>query len=102
MAGQKAEVKYLLDRAAGFTGSVTVSPLVFPGPIKANQVTVTDGKSDATMSFDVSNGAPPGEYTLAVRGQAQVSVEGPKGKMNTLASLPGRPIKLVVRPAIKK
>ena len=102
MAGQKAEVKYLLNRAAGFTGSVTVSPLVFPGPIKANQVTIADGKTDATMLFEVSNGAPPGEYTLAVRGQAQVPVEGPKGKANTLASLPAQQVKLVVRPPVKK
>jgi Bacterial pre-peptidase C-terminal domain len=101
-AGQKAEVKYQLDRAAGFTGPVTVAPLAFPGSIKVNQVTVADSKAEATLSFEVATGAPAGEYTLVVRGQAQVPVEGPKGKTNTLAALPARPVTLVVRPAGKK
>lgn len=101
-AGQKVEVKYQLDRTAGFTGAVTVAPLAFPGPIKAAQVTIGDGKAEALVTFEVGNGAPPGENTLAVRGQAQVPVEGPKGKTNTLAALPARPITLVIRPAGKK
>jgi hypothetical protein len=101
-AGQKVEVKYQLDRAAGFTGPVTVAPLVFPGTIKANQVTIADGKAEATVAFDVTNGTRPGEYTLVVRGQAQVPVEGPKGKANTLVTLPARPVTVVVRPAAGK
>jgi hypothetical protein len=101
-AGQKAEVKYHLDRAAGFTGPVTVTPLGFPGPIKASQATVPGGKAEAAVTFQVVAGAPAGEYTLAVRGQAQVPVEGPKGKANTLVTLPARPLTLVVRPAGKK
>jgi hypothetical protein len=101
-AGQKSDVKYQLDRAAGFTGAVTVAPLAFPGSIKANQVTIAEGKAEATVAFEVANGAPPGEYTLVVRGQAQVPIEGPKGKMNTLAALPARPVTLVVRPPVKK
>jgi hypothetical protein len=101
-AGQKAEVKYRLDRATGFTGPVTVTPLVFPGPIKASQATVPDGKAEATVTFEATTGASAGEYTLAVRGQAQVPVDGPKGKANTLVTLPARPLTLVVRPAGKK
>jgi hypothetical protein len=101
-AGQKAEVKFLLRRGPGFTGPVTVTPLLLPGPIKMNQATVADGKAEATVTFDVTNGTRPGEYTLAVRGQAQVAVEGPKGKANTLVTLPSQPITLVVKPAPKK
>jgi Bacterial pre-peptidase C-terminal domain len=101
-AGQKVAVKYRLDRGPGFTGTVTVTPLVFPGPVKANQVTVADGQAEATVTFDVGPGTRPGEYTLAVRGQAQVPVEGAKGPATTLATLPARPVTLVVRPATKK
>ncbi|MBO0698057.1 MAG: PPC domain-containing protein [Zavarzinella sp.] len=101
-AGRKAEVKYQLGRAAGFTGAVTVTPLAFPGPVRANQVTIADGQADGVVTFDVTGGAPAGEYTLAVRGQAQVAVEGPKGKANTLVTLPARPVTLVVHPAAKK
>jgi hypothetical protein len=101
-AGQKVEVKYRLDRSAGFNGAVTVTPLAFPGPMKMNQVSIADGKSEAMVTFDVVGGTQPGEYTLVIRGQAQVSVEGPKGKANTLVTLPARPVRLVVRPAGKK
>jgi hypothetical protein len=101
-AGQKVEVKYRLDRSAGFNGAVTVTPLAFPGPIKMNQVTFAEGKAEAAVTFDVAGGTQPGEYTLVVRGQAQVPVEGPKGKANTLVTLPARPVRLVVRPAGKK
>jgi hypothetical protein len=101
-AGQKVDVKYLLERSAGFAGAVTVTPLNFPGSIKANQVSIADGKVEATLTFDVAGGTRAGEYTLAVRGQAQVPVDGPKGKMNTLVTLPARPVTVVIRPAEKK
>jgi hypothetical protein len=37
-----------------------------------------------------------------MRGQAQVMVEGPKGKANALVTLPARPVCLLVRPVSKK
>jgi hypothetical protein len=101
-AGQKAEVKLLLDRQTGFAGPVTVNPLAFPGSIKANQVTIADSKAEAMMSFDVTAGTRPGEYTLVIRAQAQVAVDGPKGKTNTLVTLPARPVRLLVGQAGKK
>jgi Bacterial pre-peptidase C-terminal domain len=102
VAGQKATMKFYLDRGPGFSNPVTVAPLNFPGPIKADQVTIAEGKNEITITFDVNIGAKPGDYTLAMRGQAQVAVEGPKGKANTLVALPSRPIALVVRAAAKK
>jgi hypothetical protein len=101
-AGQKAEVKYLLDRRPGFTGAVTITSLALPGSIKVNQLTAAAGQAEVTVTFDVTAGARPGEYTPVVRGQAQVPVEGAKGPTNTLVSLPARPVQLVVRPAAKK
>jgi hypothetical protein len=86
----------------GFAGKVTVTPLVFPGPIKATQVTIAEGQAEATVPFDVAPGARPGEYTLSVRGQAQVTVEGPRGPGSALATLPARPVTPVVRVAVKK
>jgi len=99
VAGRKAEVKYLLDRHGEFTGPVTVTALAAPGSIQVKQLTVPGGKAEAVATFEVANGTPPGEYTLVLRGQAQVPVAGPKGGANTLVTLPARPVRLVVRPA---
>jgi len=61
---------------------------------------VPEGKGEVAMTFEVRNGARPGPYTFAVQGQAQVPFarEGAKGKMNTLVSLPSRPLTIVVVP----
>ena len=101
-AGQKVDLKYLVDRSPAVAGAIAVSSPGFPGSIKADQRTVPDGKAEVTMTFDVGTGTRPGEYTLALRGQAQISIPGPKGKSNTLTTLPARPVTLVVQPAGKK
>src|SRR5262249_1590197 len=59
-AGQKVEVKYRLDRLAGFNGAVTVTPLGFPGPLKMNQVSIAGGKAEGAVRVDAAAGAPGG------------------------------------------
>ena len=85
-AGQKAEVKLRCDRPGpDFRGPVTVIELARPGPFQFGQVTVPEGKSEATVTFNVQAGARPGRYTFALLGQGQVpfSKDG-KAKANTL------------------
>jgi hypothetical protein len=104
-AGQKVELKLQLERHwPDFKGQVTAIPLSFPGPIKMNQVTIAEGKNEATVTIEVQGGARPGDYTLAVQGQAQVAYmkDGKGAKTNTLVSQPSRPFTVVVKAATKR
>ena len=104
-AGKKAEVKFTCSRLwPEFKGSVNVLPLAFPGPIKMSTVTVAEGKTEAAVAFEAQANARPGEYTLALQGQAQVPFsKDPKAatRPNTLVSLPSRSVTVVVKPAKK-
>lgn len=105
IAGQKVELKLQLERIwPDFKGQLTVIPLSFPGPIKMNQVSIAEGKSEATIAIEVQAGTRPGEYTLAVQGQAQVAYmkEGKGAKSNTLVSSPSRPFTVLVKAPAKK
>ena len=103
MAGNKLTLKMQLDRRwPDFKNSVNLIPLNFPGPIKMGNVSIGEGKTEATITLDVAANAKPGEYTISVTGQAQVpfikeSKESKAGtKANTLVSLPSKPITVVV------
>jgi hypothetical protein len=100
--GKKVEAKLIVDRLwPDFKNPMTVLPLSLPGSIVMGNVEVPATKGDVTITLDVQPGTPPGEYTLAVAGQAQVPYgkdAGAKQKPNTLVSQPSRPLTLVVRP----
>jgi hypothetical protein len=103
-AGQKAEVKVQLDRLwPDFKAAVTLNGLSFPGPIKMNQVTIGEGKAEATVTIEVQAGARPGDYTLALQCQAQVPFlkDAKTGKANTLVAVPSRPFTVTVIAAKK-
>ena len=99
-AGKKAELKVTLDRhAQDFRSGLTILPLAFPGNFKMGNVVIPADKAEATVSIEVRPGTPPGEYTLAVLGQAQVPYsKDPKAgqKPNTLVAQPSRPVTLAV------
>jgi hypothetical protein len=101
-AGKKSELKLRLRRhAQDFTNKVTVLPLAPPGNVKVAATEIAAGKDEASVTVDLPPGTPPGEYTLAVLGQAQVPYnKDPKAaqKPNVLVALPARPVTLVVRP----
>jgi hypothetical protein len=104
-AGKKAELKLHLDRNwTDFKGSLNALPLAFPGNIKMANAQIPAGQSEAAITIEVQAGTRPGEYTLAVLGQAQVPFNKDAKatqKPNTLVSLPSRPLTLVVLPAGK-
>ena len=100
-AGKKVEVKLHVDRLwPDFKNTLTVSPLAFPGSIRMNNVEIAAGKSEIALPIEVQPGTRPGEYTLAVTGQAQVpySKDAKAKKANTLVTQPSRPLTLVVLP----
>lgn len=62
-------------------------------------------EQEITLSIDMKNGRPPGDYTLAVLGPPQVPDDknaAAKDRSNTLVSLPRRPITLRVLALEKK
>lgn len=100
-AGQNAEVKLFLKRLwPDFTSQVGLQPFAFPGPIKANLPQIAAGANEATVTFEVNNGTPPGDYTVTILGQAQApfTKDPAKDKANTLVTLPSRPITVTVTP----
>jgi hypothetical protein len=104
-AGKKAEVKLKLNRRwPDFKSKVNVQALAFPGNIRITALEVGEGKDEATLTLDVQAGSRPGEYTLAVAGQAQVPFSKDTKattKPPTLVTLPARPLTLIVTPAKK-
>src|SRR5262249_59379977 len=104
-AGKKVEVKVKCERRwPEFKGNVTLIPLAFPGPIKMNTVTIAEGQTEASVTFEVQAGARPGDYTLAVTGQGQGPVsKDPNAatKPDTLVQSPSPPITITVLPAKK-
>ncbi len=105
-AGEKVEVKLQLARHwTDFKNDVTVSPLALPGGFNMTGNKFAGADSEITLTFDVQNGRPPGDYTFAVLGQAQVPFHKDPAAIdrpNTLVSLPSRPLTLHVRAPEKK
>jgi hypothetical protein len=105
-AGKKAEVVVKCERVwPEFKGAITLIPLSFPNPIKMNTATITEGKTEATVTLEVQANARPGDYTIAITGQGQVPfAKDPKAatKPNTLVPLPSRTLTVVVKAAPKK
>jgi hypothetical protein len=99
--GSKVEVKLRLERRwPDFKNALTVAPLSFPGPIRMGNVQVAADKNEVAVTLEVQPGAPDGEYTLSVSGQAQVPYSKDaqaKQKANTLVTQPSRPLTLVVK-----
>jgi len=101
-AKSKVELKLRVDRLwPDFKNTVTILPLSVPGQFRLSNKEVPAGQSEVAVTIEVQPGTPPGEYTLAVTGQAQVPYSkdaGAKQKPNTLVSQPSPPVTLVVRP----
>jgi len=104
-AGKKVEVVLKCERLwPEFKGAITLIPLSLPNAIKMNAATIAEGKTEATITFEVQANAKPGEYTLAITGQGQVPfAKDPKAaaRPNTLVAMPSRPITITVLPAKK-
>jgi hypothetical protein len=98
----KIELKLHVDRLwPDVKDPITVLPLTFPGSFRMSSVEVASDQREISVTLEVQPGTLPGEYTLAVLGQAQVPYSkdaGRKQKLNTLVSLPSRPLTLVVLP----
>ena len=95
-AGKKIDLRIQCERLwPEFKGSINLLPLSFPNPMRMNTVTLAEGRTDATVTLEVQANARPGEYTIALTGQAQVPFARDSkagSRSNTLVSLPSRPL----------
>jgi hypothetical protein len=98
-SGKKVELKLVATRLwPEFKEKITVIPLAFPGNFNCGSFDIAGGQADASLTIDVQPNTDPGEYTLAVLGQAQVpyNKEAAAQKPNTLVSMPSQPVTLKV------
>jgi hypothetical protein len=95
-AGEKAEVKLQLTRHwPGFSNDVNISPLSIPGGFTMANGKFGGSAKEITLTIEVQNSRPIGDYTFSVLGQAQVPFSkdaAAKTRPNTLVSLPSQPI----------
>ncbi len=99
-AGKEANLTLRLTRRwTDFNADVTIQPLSFPGNFKFSNTAFKGDQTELTIPITVQSNTRPGEYTLAVLGQAQVPFhKDPESKEqpNTLVSLPSQPVTLTI------
>jgi hypothetical protein len=104
-AGGQLELKLEATRYwTDFTAPIRVIGLSLPGGFNLAEVEIASGKTEATCIVDVGN-MRPGDYTLALLGQAQVPFNkdpAAKERPNTLVSMPSRPVTITVLPPEQK
>lgn len=99
-SGKKAELKLVATRLwPEFNEKITVIPLAFPGNFNFGSFDLAAGQAEASLTIDIQANTRPGEYSLAVLGQAQVPYNKDAAaaqKPNTLVSTPSQPVTLTV------
>ncbi len=103
-AGSPAALTLKLRRLwGGFTGPVTIQAHEFPGQFQLGNFDIAAGQTDVPLTIQVQQGAAPGDYTLCVKGQAQVPFNKDAAAAdtpNTLVATISRPVTIrVERPA---
>src|SRR5262249_18074888 len=96
-AGGSTEVKVSVTRAGDFTGKVQLTGLNLPPGFGFAAIDLPEGKSEVTAKLTVAGNVPPGTYTVALRGDAQVpySRDG-KTKANVRVADPAVPVTVEV------
>lgn len=105
-AGQKAEVKLIVTRYwPDFKEAVNYQTLNWPGVLQLGNGTIAAGQTETVLAIQVQANTAPGDYTVAVLGQAQVPFHknpDEKNRPNTLVPMTSRPVTLTVtKPAQK-
>jgi hypothetical protein len=104
-AGKPVALKLQLTRHwAAFRGDVNLLPLAMPNSFRLPTQRIAAGQNEITLNLDVPQGARPGDYTLALLGQAQVPFSKDEAMANpppTLVSLPSQPLTITVKAEAK-
>lgn len=105
-AGGTLEAKATLKRQwPDFKGKVTLNGLNLPPGFSLPTTDITADQDTATLKVRVAANVPPGEYSIAVRGDAQVPfAAGAKAVNRPLVRVadPSTPMTVVVLPSVKK
>jgi hypothetical protein len=105
VAGGAALVKVTVRRASDFRGKVQLSGLNLPPGFGLATTELPAGKDEVTVKLTVAGNVPPGDYTVVLRGDAQVPYSrDPKAasKPNVRVADPSTPLTLTLTPAAKK
>ena len=104
-AGGTLETKVSVERYwPDFKGKVQVNGLNLPPGFGFNTTEVAEGQTDASIKMTVANNVPPGDYTVNLRGDAQVPFSpDPKAtsKPNVRVADPSTPFTVTVTAAKK-
>lgn len=100
--GKPIDLTVQVRRSPGFTGKVQLTGLNLPPGFGLATVDVPEGKAEGTARLTVAGNVPPGRYSIALRGDAQVpfSHEG-KGKANVRVADASTPVTVAVAAAKK-
>jgi hypothetical protein len=105
-AGQEVEVKATVQRHwPDFKGKVQLNGLNLPPGFQFQATDIAEGKNDAPIKLKVAANVPPGEYSVVLRGDAQVPFAADaKATSRPLVRVadPSTPMTVVVTPALKK
>jgi hypothetical protein len=95
----------VLRQAADFKGKMQLSGLELPPGISFAASEVAAEKNEATVAFKVAANVPPGEYTLVLRGDAQVPYNRDAkatNRPNVRVADPSTPLTVTITPVAKK
>jgi hypothetical protein len=104
-AGGSFETKATIERLwPEFKGKIQLKPLNAPNGFNIATVDIPADKNDATIKVTVSGNVPPGNYTIEMRGDAQVPFtrDAKTGNKPTRVADPSTPLVVTVTPAAKK
>jgi hypothetical protein len=99
-AGKSFETTVSVERHwPDFKGKVQFSGLDLPPGFEVNTAEIPEGKTEAPIQVTVASNVPPGMYTLALRGDAQVPFSpdsNAKSKPNVRVADPATPLTVTV------
>ena len=104
-AGTSLESKATVTRHwKDFKGKVQLAGLNLPPGFAFTTTDVPEGKTEAAIKLTVAANVPPGDYTVVLRGDAQVPFarEGGKGNPIVRVADPSTAMVVSVTPAVKK
>jgi hypothetical protein len=97
--GGQIDLTVDVDRRAGFTEAVQLALTDLPPNVPAANATIAKEARTATLKLSIPGNAPPGNYTLIVRGSGPFPFNkdpNAKDKPNINVSEPSNPISLTI------
>lgn len=104
VAGSPVEVKVTVERRGAFKGKIQIVGLNLPPGFSLATSEIAEGRNDVTVKLGVASNVPPGTYSIAFRGDAQVPFSKDvkaTSRPNVRVADPSTPLTLTVTPGKK-